>query len=62
MLNHRWLMRMSQWARNPPSWQRVVFVLSIIAACLAAGLYEYFYGWPDALTVQGGNKLRHPKF
>lgn len=52
-MNPIWLMRMARWVRHPPSWQRVVLVLSVIAACLALFTVERFLGWPDWLTVNG---------
>ena len=45
-----WFVRMSRWARNPPSARRVVFVLGIVGFCLALFAVERFVGWPDALT------------
>ena len=46
-MNPRWLLRASQWARNPPPARRVWLVLGVIAACLAlAGI--------ERLAGQGG--------
>ena len=40
-MNLHWLLRASQWARRPPSMQRVILVVGVIAACLAiAGLAQ----------------------
>ena len=50
-MNLFWLVRMRRWAQNPPSWQRVVLVVAVIAFCLALGAVEFFLGWPDWLTV-----------
>lgn len=52
-MNPRWLIKMSQWARNPPSARKVAFVLGIVALCLGLGAYEYVFGWPEFLTVNG---------
>ncbi|MBY6200250.1 hypothetical protein KUV65_02665 [Maritalea mobilis] len=52
MFPFNWLLRAVGWARNPPSAKRVILVLSVIAAALALGIYEYFLGWPEALTVE----------
>lgn len=49
------LLRMSRWARNPPSAQRVKFVFALIAVLLAVAAVEHFGIWPDALTT---NPLR----
>lgn len=46
-MNLRWLMRMSRWARNPPSEKRVKLGLAIFAICLALFAYEYFIGAPE---------------
>ncbi len=38
-MNLRHLLRMSRWARNPPSARRVVLVFAVVAICLVlAGL------------------------
>ncbi|WP_424939963.1 hypothetical protein [Aliiroseovarius sp. S253] len=57
-MNLRWLMRMSQWARNPPSAKRVVFGLIVIAICLALFAYEYFIGAPEWMQIE---RVRRPK-
>ncbi|RKF15181.1 hypothetical protein D6850_10100 [Roseovarius spongiae] len=51
-MNSRWLVRMARWAHNPPSAERVKFVLAIIAVCIALAAYEHFFGWPEALTPE----------
>lgn len=50
-MNQRWLFKMARWAQNPPSANRVKFVLAIVAICLAVLAIEQFYGWPDALSL-----------
>ncbi|MEF3047754.1 hypothetical protein [Pseudotabrizicola sp. L79] len=50
-MNIGWLVRMARWARNPPSWGRVKFVAAIVLACFGLYAIEYFWGWPEALTV-----------
>ena len=59
-MNPRWLLRMSRWARNPPPMRRVIFVLGIAAVCIAVALVEWLWGWPAALTLQGGAKWVRP--
>jgi len=54
-MNPRWLLRMSRWARNPPSQSRVLLVAAAVAICLALYAFEHFFGWPDWATT---NKLR----
>jgi len=52
-MNPIWLIRMSQWVRNPPPLWKVLLVLAVIAACLGLAGLEYLWGWPDWLTVNG---------
>ncbi|MCJ7873801.1 hypothetical protein [Phaeobacter sp. J2-8] len=47
-----WLLRMSRWARNPPSARKVMLVFGVIAACLVLYAIEKWIGWPDALTAE----------
>lgn len=47
-----WLLRMSLWARRPPSAARVKLVLAVIALCLILFAIERWIGWPDALTAE----------
>jgi hypothetical protein len=49
-VNPHWLMRMALWARRPPGWRRVRFVLAIVALCLLLVALERVFGWPDALS------------
>jgi hypothetical protein len=51
-MNPRWFIRMSQWARHPPSWGQVKLYAAVIAACLVLVAVERFIGWPDWLTVE----------
>ncbi len=57
-MNLHWLMRMSQWARHPPSWARVKLVLGVVAVCLALWGIGLIWGWPEGLSVNG--RLRAP--
>ena len=61
-MNLIWLVRMSKWARNPPSPQRVKLVLGIIALCLIIVGIEVFLGWPEWLTTNGNLRGGAPKF
>jgi len=45
-----WLLRMARWARNPPSSRQVIFVLAIIAVCLAIWAVEEIFGFPWDVT------------
>ena len=47
-----WFLRMSLWARRPPSAKRVKLVLAVIALCLILVAVERWIGWPEALTVE----------
>lgn len=48
----RWFLRMSRWARNPPSEQRFWLVLGIVAASLTIFAVEWMGWWPDWATAQ----------
>ncbi|MCI5112318.1 MAG: hypothetical protein MRY75_17370 [Marivita sp.] len=50
-MNWFWLLRMTQWARNPPSPARVKLVLAIIAICLGIYAVETWIGWPDWMSL-----------
>jgi hypothetical protein len=51
MMPMGWFLRMFMWVRNPPSrnMRRVIAVVGVTAIVLVA--WEYFFGWPEALTV-----------
>lgn len=55
-MNLIWFLRMARWARNPPSWRRVLLVAGVVAACLALFAVERLGFWPDWLTTQGGHR------
>ena len=57
-MNPRWLFRMARWAQNPPSERRVKFVFAIVAVCLCLFAWEYFVGWPDALSPTDMRRTR----
>ena len=46
-----WLMRAKRWAQRPPSGSQVRLVLAIVSACVALAAVEWYFGWPDWLTV-----------
>lgn len=48
----RMFLRMSKWARNPPSAKRVKLVFGIVAVCLLIALIEWLGLWPDWATTQ----------
>jgi len=50
MLNPRHLLRMSKWARNPPSEKRVKLVLGVIIACFVLFGIERLVGFPAWLV------------
>lgn len=47
-----WLLRMAQWARNPPSARRAALVAGVVVACLVLVAVERWLGWPEALTLE----------
>lgn len=48
-----WLMRMSRWARRPPSWGRVKLIAAILLICVALYAIDRLFGWPAWLTPNG---------
>tara|TARA_R110002049_G_scaffold23545_10_gene83727 strand:+ start:117384 stop:117557 length:174 start_codon:yes stop_codon:yes gene_type:complete len=51
-MNPIWLLRMSRWARNPPSLKRVLLVFGVIALALIIGGIEWMGWWPDWATAE----------
>jgi len=47
MRNLRHLLRMSNWARHPPSSRRVKLVLGVIAISLVVWGLEQIFGFPE---------------
>jgi hypothetical protein len=56
-MNLRHFFRMNQWARRPPSAQRVKLVFGVIFLCLLLVAIERFVGWPEALTLDPKPRL-----
>ncbi|MCF3594316.1 hypothetical protein LZG00_09915 [Rhodobacteraceae bacterium LMO-12] len=52
MIGIRQLLRMSKWARHPPSTRMVIMVAGIIVVALVIAGIEHFIGWPDALSME----------
>lgn len=52
MMNPIWLIRMAQWARNPPPPQKVKLVFGVIALCIVIFGIEWLFGWPEWLVPQ----------
>lgn len=52
MMNPIWLMRMSRWARNPPSAKRVKLVFGAIVLALIIVGIEWMGWWPDWATSE----------
>ncbi|MCR9125835.1 MAG: hypothetical protein NXH82_06870 [Rhodobacteraceae bacterium] len=51
-MNLYWLLRMAQWARNPPSARQVLLAFAVIAVCLVLFGLERFGYWPDWAQTQ----------
>jgi len=51
-MNPLWLLRLTRWARNPPSPHRAMVIFAIIALCLMLYGIESVFGWPDWLTPE----------
>ena len=45
-------MRMSKWARKPPSAKRVKLVFAVVAICLVLVAIEKLFGTPDWMQVE----------
>jgi hypothetical protein len=59
----RLLLRMKRLAQRPPSMAMVKMVFAIILAAALLYAYEYFYGWPEFLTLDAaGRKRGLPRF
>lgn len=58
-LNPRQFLRMSKWARRPPSARRVKLVLAVIAISLAIYGLERVFGTPDWMRVNDLGGPRH---
>lgn len=52
MFNMRHLLRMSRWARNPPSDARVKLVIGIVVICLILFAIERWIGVPDWMQME----------
>lgn len=50
-MNPRWLLRMAQWARHPPSTRRVMIGVTVGAICLALFSAERFGLLPDWMAL-----------
>jgi hypothetical protein len=47
----RMLLRMAQWARNPPSMGQVLLWAVVLGLCLAVAGIEWLGLWPDSLRL-----------
>lgn len=45
------LLRMSRWARNPPSLKMALVILVVVLLALVPVAVEHIWGWPDWLRV-----------
>lgn len=60
MDNMRWLLRATQWVRNPPSAKMVRLVFGIIAVGVIIVMIEKLGYWPEWATMQKGRGVRIP--
>ena len=51
-MNIRHLLRMSKWARKPPSEKRVKLVIGIVVICLILFAIERWFGVPDWMQME----------
>ncbi len=54
----RFFLRMSRWARTPPSRRGVILWLSVLVACLALVGLDRLGLWPDALTLAPRDRVK----
>ena len=57
-MNLRHLLRMSKWARHPPSAKRVKLVIGIVVICLILFAIERWIGVPEWLQME---RMRRPR-
>jgi len=57
-MNLRQLLRMSKWARHPPSAKRVKLVIGIVVICLILFAIERWIGVPEWLQME---RMRRPR-
>lgn len=60
-MNLRHLLRMSKWARNPPSEKKVKLVIGIIVICLILFAIERWIGVPDWMQMDLPRRGRIPR-
>ena len=58
MNNLIWLLRASNWARNPPSAKRVKLILFIILIIVVIVALEKFGWWPEWAQMERGQGRR----
>lgn len=61
MNNLIWLLRASNWVRNPPGKRRVMLVLAVIAIALAIVAIEKLGFWPEWAQLHEGRAPRLPR-
>jgi len=49
------LLQAKRWAHRPPSEKRIKLVVVVVAISLVLFGIEYFFGWPEALTLTSSN-------
>lgn len=61
MNNMHWLMRATQWVRNPPSPKMIKLVLGVVAIVIAIVVIEKLGFWPEWATLDEGRRPRIPR-
>ena len=61
MNNLIWLLRASNWARNPPSARIVRIVLLVVLAGLSIAALEWLNLWSDWARLEDGRALPIPR-
>ena len=53
----RILIRVFQWFRHPPSRRQLWIIGATLAVVVLVALFEWGFGWPEALTVDRGPRV-----
>jgi len=53
----RLLLRLVQWLRDPPSRQHLWIIGATLVVVVVVALFEWGFGWPEALTVDRGPRV-----
>lgn len=61
MNNPNWLLRATNWVRNPPRAGRVMLLVAVVAVALTIVGLEHFGLWPEWATADRARGMRLPR-